>query len=458
MDSPGNNRMAKFCPQMAKSRQSELAPEAGAMFKSNLLTAALAILFTANIFDPLGVLRLKYLAFVLAGLSSFWAIRYFFLTSRELTLGLLLFVVWPVWSLFYGAVSGGDLSVGLTQTTPFIFAWLLALILPALDARRPLRAFYFCVLLLAIVVVVSFVLIVFLPENAISQTIFEYLTSLEGKEGSFGTQSFGGLEVPWIYFSSTLFLVPAFVYYLLIGKLLRAGALLLALGLTFSKAGLTIACVFGAVYAVSRLFNRSDKKATNGIAREGGKGLDKLLPIVVIAGIPLAVFLFLPTFSDDIKDSWAGNSVTAQVRIGHFHSVMELFLEHPSYLLVGQGAGVPFYSLGQSEYVQSFEIDYLNAIRKFGLPWFIGYSAIVFYSARRLIRTGIREQRAFGFALISGYLAAGTNPELLSSLFVTLMTLSYFAQRCFPRRTGHQKKPARMLNVMSLPSIDEAGA
>lgn len=425
---------------------------------ARLTVGVLFVLFVANIFDPLGALRLKYFAFLVATLALIWTSRYFYLTSREISLGLLLFVVWPVWSLFYGAVRGGDLSVGLTQITPFIFASLLAVILPSLDARRPLRVFYASILLLAIVVVVFFAMIVFLPEKAISQSLFGYLTSLEGKEGSFGTQSFGGLEVPWIYFSSTLFLVPAFVYYLHIGKLLHAGTLLLALGLTFSKAGLTIACVFGAVYSVSVLFNLSDKRASNGIAREGGKRLSKLLQIVVIAGIPLLVFLFLPTFSDDIKDSWAGNSVTAQVRIGHFHSVMELFLHHPTYLIVGQGAGVPFYSLGQSEYVQSFEIDYLNAIRKFGLPWFIGYSAIVFYSARRLIKTGIREERAFGFALISGYLAAGTNPELLSSLFVTLMTLSYFAQRRFARSTGNQKNPARTLNAMSLPSNDEVGA
>jgi hypothetical protein len=109
--------------------------------------------------------------------------------------------------------------------------------------------------------------------------------------------------------------------------------------------------------------------------------------------------------------------------------VMDLFAEHPSYLLVGQGAGVAFFSLGESENVQSFEIDHLNAIRKFGLPWFIAYSAIVFYSARKLIATGQKEERAFGFALISAYLAAGTNPVLLSSLFVTMMTLSYFVQR-----------------------------
>jgi len=204
---------------------------------------------------------------------------------------------------------------------------------------------------------------------------------------------------------------------------------LLALGLTFSKAGLTIALVFGASHSVSALFSRSATGVANGATAHLRKGFRRFLPAVVVGGVAVLILLSFETFSDQITDAWAGNSGTAQVRIGHFYSVMNLFIQHPGILIVGQGAGIPFYSLGESDYVQSFEIDQLNAIRKFGLPWFIGYSAIVFYSTRKLIKAGQMEERAFGFALISAYFAAGTNPVLLSSLFVTLMTLSYFAQR-----------------------------
>jgi hypothetical protein len=428
------------------------------MGKFYVLIAALAFLFVANIFDPLGALGLKYFAFIVVALSSLWALKYFDLSSRALTVGLLLFMVWPIWSLLYGLVRGGDFSVGLTQVTPFIFAWVLALILPALDTRLPLRAFYACLLSLAVAVIASFAMIVFLPDSAVSQTVFGYLTNLEGKEGLFGTQAFGGFEVPWIYFSSTLFLVPAFVYYLFVGRLFRAGVILLALGLTFSKAGLTIALVFGAVYSLSALFSRSPTSVPTGTKTQLRQGFRRLLPVAVLAGVAILIFLSLPTFSDEIADSWAGNSVTAQVRIGHFHSVMDLFLRHPSYLIIGQGAGIPFFSLGQSDYVQSFEIDYLNAIRKFGLPWFIGYSAVVFYSARRLIKTHQAEERAFGLALISGYLAAGTNPELLSSLFVTLMTLSYFAQRRPAIFSGAQNNRVGSAVGLTLADPDEAGA
>jgi hypothetical protein len=415
--------------QVSRSQLSVEASGAAASRRSYLLTATLALLFVANIFDPLGALGLKYFAFLVAALSLFWTLKYFDLTLRALTVGLVLFVIWPTWSLLFGAARGGDMSVGLTQVTPFIFAVVLALILPALDARLPLRTFYACLVLLAVVVITSFALIFFLPDNAISQTVFGYLTSLQGKEGSFGTQSFDGLDVPWIYFTSTLFLVPAFVYYLFVAKLFRAGIVLLALGLTFSKAGLTIALVFGVAYSLFALFSRSAKAGRNGTETPFRRACRRFLPIAVVGGVTLLILSSLPTFSEEIEDAWGGTSDTALVRIGHFHSVMHLFAEHPSYLIVGQGAGIAFFSLGESGYVQSFEIDHLNAIRKFGLPWLIGYSAIVFYSARKLLMTGQTEDRAFGFALISAYVAAGTNPVLLSSLFVTMITLSYFVQR-----------------------------
>jgi len=106
-----------------------------------------------------------------------------------------------------------------------------------------------------------------------------------------------------------------------------------------------------------------------------------------------------------------------------------LFARNPHYLLVGQGLGVPFYSTGASEYVQIFEVDHLNVIRKFGIPWFIGFTAVVFFTAWKLINNRDVEMQAFGFAMFSMYLAAGTNPVLLTPLFIMLITLCYFAQR-----------------------------
>src|SRR6266478_310609 len=84
-----------------------------------LLTTVLVFLFAANIYDAGGALGLKYVAFFVAFFSSLWTLRYFCLSWRMATGGLLLFVAWPTWALLFGAVRGGDVSVGLCQITPF---------------------------------------------------------------------------------------------------------------------------------------------------------------------------------------------------------------------------------------------------------------------------------------------------------------------------------------------------
>jgi uncharacterized membrane protein len=394
-----------------------------------VLTGVLVILFASNAFDPGGALGVKYVAFLLLSLSALWTLKRADLTSPEIIGAMLLFVVWPCWALVLGAVRNGDMSVGASQVTPFLFVLVLAVVLCAFDARLPLRLFYASIFSLAIVVLASFILIYLLPDHPASSALFTLLTALHEKEGYFGTQSLGDLEVPIIYFGSTLFLVPAFVYYLFVGKGLRAAVIFLAIGVTFSKAGITIALVFGAVYSILVFSSYSAPNVSGGAKSSLPRRLRKLLPLVAVAGVAALLLLSMPVFSDRIRDAWTGESETAQVRLGHFHSVMDLFLHHPSYLIVGQGVGVPFYTLGESNYVQNFEIDHLNTIRKLGLPWFIGFSAVVFYSAYKLIRAGRVEERAFGFALTSIYFAAGTNPVLTTPLFTIVMTLSYFAQR-----------------------------
>jgi hypothetical protein len=407
------------------------------------LAIILLFLFVSNIFDPGGTLGLKYLAFLVAVLSSLWTLKFFYMSPRVLALGLIVFVVWPIWSLLYGAARGGDLSVGVSQVTPFLFACVLALILPAFDSRTPLRIFYACIFLLAPVVIASFAVVFLLPDSSLSQTLLEIFTQLHEREGYFGMKSMGDLEVPIVYFGSTLFLVPTFVYYLFVGRLLRAGVALLAIGLTFSKAGITIALVFGAFYSISALFSRTVLRVRERARMLLHKRLRKFLAVVVVGGVASGLLLSIPAFSDQIRDAWAGESETTLTRMGHFHSVMNLFLQNPHYLIVGQGAGIPFYSVGESDYIQSFELDHLNAIRKFGLPWFLGFSALVLLSAWKLVITPDLQMRAFGFALISMYLAAGTNPVLMTPLFIMLLTLSYFAQRA-----GHESTNSRLVGEL----------
>lgn len=378
----------------------------------------LILLFASNVYDPGGIFRIKYFAFVPAVFLSIWSLSQVDLSVRELIGGLLLFVVWPFYALLNGVVRRGDLTVALAEITPLLFALPLVSILPTLDRRRPLRLYYGCLFSLAGMVLMCFVLIVLFPNSAVSTTISDLLLDIASGQGFFGTKSFGSSSAPLLYLGSTLFLVPTSVYYLFVGKSLRALLTFLAIVLTWSKAGIFIIIAFALVH----LILAGEKTGTM-------KWLRALPPLAALAGILWVVLLSFPGFSEQITDTWAGESESAQVRLGHVTSVTDLFAKHPQYLLWGQGLGVPFYSIGESDYVQSFELDYLNTIRKFGIFWFAAFSAFVLIPAWNLVSQKDKELRAFGFASLSMYLAAGTNPVLLAPLFVVLATLSYFAQR-----------------------------
>lgn len=415
--------------QILRSRQSERALGAATDYKPYLLTSALAFLFVANIYDPGGAFGVKYFATLLVSLICVRTVRYVDLSAGEMALGLLLFILWPAWTLLYGVVRKGDVAVGIAQVTPFLFVLPLALLLPAVDKRTPLRLFYACLFSLAIFLVASSGLLFLMPDSAVGSKVFDFLSSLHEQEGYFGDQLMGDVTVPVLYFRSTLFLVPACVYFLFVEKVWRAGITFLALGLAWSKSGIFIALVFGLVFAVLKLTSRAASSRGRTSSARRSTMLRILLPVVLLSGIALFVLSSFPAFFDLILDTAAGESETALARIGHYHSIMDLFARNPDYLLIGQGAGTSFYSSGESDYVRIIEIAHLDAIRKFGLPWFLGFSSLVFYTSWRLIRTKEMETRGFGFALASMYIAAGTNPVLFSPLFIILLTLCYFAQR-----------------------------
>jgi hypothetical protein len=396
--------------------------------RSWVLASVLTLFFLSNVYDSGGTFRIKYLAFFLTAIVALWALKYLHLSIGEITAGLLLFIVWPLWEFLYGAMRRGDLNIALTQVTPFLFALPLAVLLPTVGKRTPLRLFYGCLFSVAIVVIASFGLVVLFPESAVGSKVFELLSSLQEREGYFGTKPFGDSQdsqAPVFYFRSTLFLVPTSVYYLFIGKTMRAAVILLALAVAWSKAGIFIVVAFAAVYFLRLIFSRR----AAGVRVTWQAYLRAFLPFFALSAIVLSILMLYPGFYEQIVDTAAGESETAQIRLGHVSSVTDLFARNPHYLLVGQGLGVPFYSTGASEYVQIFEVDHLNVIRKFGIPWFIGFTAVVFFTAWKLINNRDVEMQAFGFAMFSMYLAAGTNPVLLTPLFIMLITLCYFAQR-----------------------------
>ncbi len=390
------------------------------------LIFVLAFLFLGNIYDAGGTLGVKYVSAFVAIVAIVATLRRFDLSAEAMFVGAGLFVVWPTWSFVYGLINGADPGLAFSQVSSFLFAGILAGLISAMDNRLPLRMLYWCMFSLAVVILVLFAIILAAPQSGPSGMIMDFLARFHEKEGYFGSNEDKGLI---IYFRAALFLVPTCVYFLFTGRTWRALLVLLAVALSHSKAGVVISLVFVAGFLFFA-FRSTRVKATTLDPPAGVFTMTRKILLVLGLGLVSIIFLSLvPKFGKEVWDAMTVQSETALLRKGHIESIVELFSWRPDYLLTGQGAGTHFFSSGAQGVVSNIEVDHLNTIRKFGLPWFIVFTAVVIRVVLKLIRSDRTDMRASGFALASSFLASGTNPVLITPLFIMLLVASYFAQR-----------------------------
>lgn len=75
------------------------------------------------------------------------------------------------------------------------------------------------------------------------------------------------------------------------------------------------------------------------------------------------------------------------------------------------------------------EVDHVDAVRQYGLFWFLIFSWLCGRTAVRLIRSGEPEKKANGWALASMYVVGGTNPALMTPLFMFYLAVCYLLSR-----------------------------
>lgn len=361
------------------------------------------LLWFANIYDMGGGFGLKYVSFAVAILYLFLHFKPLPMDRPTTHIYVLLFLVWPVLSLLHSMISGAELSLAINQITAFPAAIVFFLVIQSVQPRYVLSVFFNTMLSLAIIVVVLYLLMWFAnPFADIAMRIFS-----SEAHGYIGYRMFGTGFMPNVYLKATLFLVPVYVYFLYMSKPVHALIALLALVVAFSKAGFAICLLFTLLFL---FLHRGDWR----------------YKAVVIALFIVITPLVLghEQFAGELFRSLTGESETAQVRIGYLDSLYTMFGENPVSLLIGQGAGAVFYARNLGAFVSNIELDHLNAIRKFGLPWFMAFTAFVLTVSYRLFRSQPDEGRALGLALPALFIAAGTNPVLLSPLFLMFMALT----------------------------------
>lgn len=367
----------------------------------------------ANVVDMGGGWMIKYLSiFVAAGYVLLNAGRLHFRKTPLLVVAII-FGVGPAWALMNGILSGGNLSIATTRVTPFYVGIIYYFLLAKGGSRLAIRVFFRSVLGLAVVTIVLIVGLFLFPDFPPLASTFDYLKTLDDIQGKFGRRALGPIVWYSIYFKATLFYVPAFVYYLYRERFAYSAILFIALTLSVSKSGILLCGLFTGWFI---LINGSLR------LQAGALGMVGILVITALYVVDIEVTM---AYTEYFIETVTGEAETSQIRVGQLKSFVDLMGEHPTYLLWGQGVGTEFYSVGKEEFTYSIELAHIDTIRQFGLPWFIAFSSCVAYVAFRLTRRKARIEKGLGYATVGIFVAAGTNPLLVTPLFMMLIATFY---------------------------------
>lgn len=177
--------------------------------------------------------------------------------------------------------------------------------------------------------------------------------------------------------------------------------------------------------------------ATARMAKSIG-GLATAVIACVLFVVPCALFagkLFNPTETSN------------EIKFAHYQSYVELFGEHPSYLLFGQGEGTRFFSSGFGDYTYVTELTYLELVRQFGIPITLVFVILLLAPIILLLRKRKFDEDV-GYVTV-GYIAyllvSATNPLLVSStgMLVVVMVWARALENC-ARETDVAVLPMRL--------------
>jgi len=365
----------------------------------------------ANIYDMGGTHGLKYISYGLLALLFPFARRPLRLRVHEELGIVLLFLVWPACSLFIGLSNGAELTGefgSISQATPFLGFFVPLLVVPILGPQRVLIGVYCAFLTMGVAMVVFTVLMY----QGLAMT---FITRIPDFCSAIYAPYHGGIGEYRLYFQATLWMVPAGVYFARTSQFPLAMLCLAGLIMSGSKAGALIAFAF----TVWVLLNSRRHRA---------------LGLICLASAVAGGLLLLPLFLQIVHDAFfVVDSNNLLIRYGHAYSVIQVFIQKPWSIFIGNGAGATFYSTGTDEWEVRMETDHLDAVFHYGLIWFSAFTGLCIWTIRRLLRSQQMVHQAHGLALISMYFASGTNPQLISPLFMFYLCTCYLMARRLPR-------------------------
>ena len=328
--------------------------------------------------------------------------------SHYEVLSLLIFALFfPLLSLFIGITNGASADSIFTPLPILLTLPLIYFSLKIMPGTNIINYLFSTLYYLAIIVVIANILAFFFPNifrsiNPLLKLIFSNLDVYQGTR----TDALVGKVYP----RAALFFVSAGIYYFFMDKLFRFFVLLTALILVVSKSGILI-LVGLALLKLQKGFLLSYKF---------------IVFVFTITALGFLTYLIYPNYYDVLGALFVGQSETATLRIQHFVSLLDHFDKNWLSLFFGQGVGTSFFTLGTNSFEMNIELDHFETIRRYGLIWaIIVFSGVLIICFRLIFLGRYRSHTAIGIALFAGFLAAGTNPVLISPPFMILLVGAY---------------------------------
>lgn len=325
------------------------------LFKTSklVLIVSLSAFVATALLDPTDqMLHLKMPLFILV--LSAWAVR---VVCGMVHVGNL--KIWAVILLFAFILPGvasiigllGDTLPGGNPSFALLKGFVVILLIPVvaseeIDLTKHIIRWSFAVAVFTIALaVLSFV------APILFSLVYEFVSNDENV--MFGSRNSLGLGIGTFYYKTVAILLFPIAYYFqnLLDrpkKLISCTLMLIFLAAVLCSDSRAVAV--GAFIVVTvLLFQKLKTKFGLNIA------LSVLLIIIVL---PAGYFVSF----------FHSNESSNAAKLGHVHSYVEEFSDHPSYLLWGQGADTEFYSEGFGMKTAQTELSYMELIRQFGIP------------------------------------------------------------------------------------------
>ena len=311
-------------------------------------------------------------------------------------------------SILYSVFIGINFLDIYYQSSFIVFFALLFILIKI--PRRVLISTYCNVLVVGsiIIIIIAFLLSLLSVSNAM---FFNHVGNTYGL-GMFGPKQPGDLNFPNIYFRWSMWLIPAFI---MTWRKRRKSNLLIGVSIVMTTSGAVVAFSFFGVLLLHIKTKVSPVVSQKNI-------VFVLLSSLVLALLLGFIYADAEIWYTQISSKFSPASESSSIKIGHIRGVLDSISSIPA-LLFGTGVGSSFYSPGVDRVVINIEPSHFNFLRQYGL-----FTTLVFfgYICHVIIAVFLTDEmgKRVSVGLLMLFIAAGTNPLLLSPIFMIVLLIA----------------------------------